>query len=289
MTPENMMSENVTPGTMAPEALMVGWLERQLPAPAAEWLLAQRDRLRAGASERDFNLAVSLAPRRLGRADLLLRLEDFAAADLARPGWDPHGWSVDQAGRIVLLLAGGGVGPAFATRLHELLATADLAETIAFYRGLPLYPDPALHLARAWEGARTSMRPVFESVAHANPYPAEVFDEAAWNQLVLKALFIETTLAPIQGLDRRGNPTLMRMLCDYAHERWAAGRKVSPELWRCVGPWADAAAMDDLAHVLRTGDPAEQAAARAALDGSNRELARCQPSAASQPEIDRVH
>ena len=126
----------------------------------------------------------------------------------------------------------------------------------------------ALHLAQAREGARTAMRPVFEAVAHANPYPAEVFDEAGWNQLVLKALFIETTLAPIQGLDRRANPTLARMLCDYAHERWAAGRPVSPELWRCVGPWADAAMREDLARVLRTGDAAERQAARAALDAA---------------------
>jgi len=157
---------------------------------------------------------------------------------------------------------------AFAARLRSLLQTADLSEAICFLRGLPLYPDPALHLARAREGARSGMRPVFEAVAHANPYPAEVFDEAGWNQLVLKALFIETALAPIQGLDRRANPTLARMLRDYAHERWAAGRRVSPELWRCVGPFADGAAREDLARVLRTGDEAERAAARAALDAA---------------------
>ena len=71
--------------------------------------------------------------------------------------------------------------------------------------------------------------------------------------MVLKALFVETTLAPIVGLDERANPELARILRDYAHERWAAGRPVSPELWRCVGPFAtDAAALDDL-------DRAEQA------------------------------
>ena len=253
---------------MAPEALMASWLERQLPPGAARWLLAERERLRAGVSERDFNLAVSWAPRRLGKADLVLSADDLAAADRARRGWDPRGWSVDQAGRLVLLLAGGGTGAAFAARLRSLLQTADLPEAIAFLRGLPLYPDPALHLMRAREGARSAVRPVFEAVAHANPYPAEAFDEAGWNQLVLKALFIGTALAPIQGLDRRANPALAHMLRDYAHERWAAGRPVSPELWRCVGPFADAAARDDLARVLRTGDGAEREAARAALDAA---------------------
>jgi hypothetical protein len=251
-----------------PAALMAAWLEWQLPPEAADWLLAQRERLRAGVSERDFNLAISLAPRRVGKADLVLRPEDLAAAHAARPGWDPRGWTVDQAGRVVLLLADGTAGPAFAARLKSLFATADLSETICFLRGLPLYPDPELHLMRAREGARSGMRPVFEAVAHANPYPAEMFDEAGWNQLVLKALFIETALAPIQGLDRRANPTLARMLRDYAHERWAAGRAVSPELWRCVGPFADAAAREDLTRVLRTGTEAERAAARAALDAA---------------------
>ena len=250
---------------MTPETLMLGWLWRQLPKEHAAWLVGQWERLRAGVSERDFNLAISLAPRRVGKADLALTAADLVAADQARPGWDPRGWSVDQAARLVLLLAGGGDGPAFAARLRGLLATADLPETIAFLRGLPLYPNPELHLARAREGARSGMRPIFEAVAHANPYASEMFDEAAWNQLVLKALFIETTLAPIQGIDERANPTLMRMLCNYAHERWAAGRPVSPELWRCVGPYADDAAREDLGRVLRTGDAQEREAARAAL------------------------
>ncbi len=45
------------------------------------------------------------------------------------------------------------------------------------------------------------MRVVFEAVAHRNPYPAEQLPEAAWNQMVLKALFVGSRLAPIVGLD----------------------------------------------------------------------------------------
>jgi hypothetical protein len=82
---------------------------------------------------------------------------------------------------------------------------------------------------------------------------------------VLKALFIGSKLDPIQGLDERANPDLAAMLIDYAHERWAAGRPVSPELWRCVGPFADERALDALAHVLDTGQPQEQLAGGLAL------------------------
>ncbi len=73
-------------------------------------------------------------------------------------------------------------------------------------------------------------------MAHRNPYPSERFAENRWNHMVLKAIFVGSPLHPIQGLDARANPPLARMLCDYAHERWAAGRPVSPELLRCVGP-----------------------------------------------------
>ena len=99
---------------MTPDALMAAWLERQLPPEAADWLLTARERLRVGVSERDFNLAISLAPRRLGKADLVLGRDDLAAADAARRGWDPRGWTVDQAGRLVLTALAAWIGVALA-------------------------------------------------------------------------------------------------------------------------------------------------------------------------------
>ena len=52
-------------------------------------------------------------------------------------------------------------------------APADIGELVAFYRGLPLYPDQPRYALRAAEGVRSNMRVVFEAVAHRNPYPAE--------------------------------------------------------------------------------------------------------------------
>ncbi len=247
-----------------PADLLSGWLRRQLPAAAADWLDQQLARLGA-AADRDLYVALGLVPRKLGRQDLELTAADLEQAHAARAGFDPRGWSLDQAARILILLAAGGGGERFAQRFVQLCRTADVAEAIAFYRGLPLYPEPARLEAQAAEGTRSNMRSVFEAVAHRNPYPREQFSENRWNHMVLKALFVGSTLAPIQGLEQRANPALARMLCDYAHERWAAGRPVSPELWRGVGAFADAEALADLQRVLATGDAAERQAAALAL------------------------
>jgi hypothetical protein len=254
------MSESSTP-----RELLRRWLDRQLPEPARAWFDEQLGKLGGEVRDRDLYLALGLVPRKLGKADLDLGDLDLRDAAQARAGWDPRGWSVDQAARILVLLHAGGTGEQFAARFAQLCRTADVAEAIAFYRGLPLYPDPQMLEAQAAEGTRTNMRAVFEAVAHRNPYPKEQFSENRWNHMVLKALFVGSTLHPIQGLDARANPTLARMLCDYAHERWAAGRPVSPELWRCVGPHADAEALGDLQRVLATGDATERKAAALAL------------------------
>jgi hypothetical protein len=254
-----------TPKRTPPE-LLASWVVARSSPAAVEWFRAQLERVKTSQSEKDIYLALGYATRKLGKGDLDLGAEERAAASAARPYWDPSDWSIDQAARIAFVLASQPRdGAAFKARLETLFNTADVWELIAFYRGLPLYPNAVQHVARAREGTRSAMQPIFEAVAHRNPFPMEQFDENAWNHMVLKALFIGSKLAPILGLDERANPRLMRMLCDYAHERWAAQRPVSPELWRCVGPHADAAAVDDLARVLATGGTLERRAAALAL------------------------
>jgi hypothetical protein len=112
------------------------------------------------------------------------------------------------------------------------------------------------------------MRAVFEAIAHRSPYPRENFSQERWNHMVLKALFIGATLHPIQGLDERSNPELAAILRDYAHERWAAGRPVTPELWRCLGPFAEGIMVDDLTRLAASADGEERRAAALALSAS---------------------
>lgn len=255
---------------MTPVELLGQWLATRLPAEGTAWLAGGIDRVRASGAERDLYLLFSLASRKVGTRPLAPTAAELAAATASRPGWDPGDWTVDQATRVHLLLASTTDGAETSRRLDRLCSAADIWELVALYRGLPLYPGAPLHVLRAAEGVRSNMRVVFEAVAHRNPYPAERFGEPAWNQMVLKALFVGSRLHPIVGLDARRNPLLARMLCDYAHERWAASRPVSPELWRCVGPYASGALLDDFRRLLERGSAVEQqAAALALLDASD--------------------
>jgi hypothetical protein len=259
---------------MKPAEALQRWLDQRLDPPGAQWLRECASSLAGAGSDRDLYRWVSVVSRKLGKAPLAIDAADLIVAGQTRPGWDPSAWTIDQAARVRLLLAAATDGDTFVRRLDQLCATADVDELVAFYRGLPVYPDPPRHRQRAAEGLRSNMQVVFEAVAHRNPYPAEQLPDDAWNQMVLKALFVGSKLDPIDGLDRRANVTLARMLSDYAHERWAAGRSISPELWRCVGPFASGRLLADLERVLATGGPAERAAAVLALRSAEAPEAR---------------
>jgi hypothetical protein len=238
--------------------LLRQWLMTQCP-DQADWIAASLDAISQGAPERDLHIFLGLAPRRLGKADLELTASDLAAADAARPGWNPSGWSIDGAARVASLLNAAGNRP-FCERFKDLRRTADVAEMIALYRGLPLYPEPEKLHFEAGEGLRSNIRAVFEAIAHQNPYPRDHFDEHRWNHMILKALFVGSTLSPIVGLAERANPELARILVDYAQERWAAGRPVTEELWIPVKPFrSDPAIADRLAKAIVDAHLTEEA------------------------------
>lgn len=246
--------------------MILSWLQARLDAQQLAWVADQSQRIQQNPGPRALALAIGLAPRKIGKADLALSKEEAAQASATRTNLDTTGWTADGAARAFFVLCSYcGDDAAFAARLDAVMATAEISELMAVLRGLPLYPAPASLVPRAVEGVRSAMLPVFESVAHRNPFPAEHFSHEQWNQMVVKALFIGSTLAPIQGLDERRNAELATILVDYAHERWAAGRAVSPELWRCVGPFADEAGLAALERVMTSGTRDERRAAAAAL------------------------
>ena len=129
-----------------PAELLSSWVVARSSPAATDWFLGQIERLKGSHSEKDIYLALGYATRKLGKGDLELKPEERAAA-AARPYWDPSDWSIDQAARIAFVLAGHARdSKTFKARLETLFNTADVWELIAFYRGLPLYPDAGEHV-----------------------------------------------------------------------------------------------------------------------------------------------
>jgi hypothetical protein len=118
--------------------------------------------------------------------------------------------------------------------------TSEINELLAIFRGFALFPHPQALEPKAREAIRSTMRPVYEAISHRNPYPFEFFDEPAWNQMIVKAFFLDSSIWQIQGVDERYNPDLSVILISLVQERWAAGRFIAPEIWRCAVPHANA-------------------------------------------------
>ncbi len=248
--------------------LLHSWLSRNITPEALIWLHEKRSQIAGGSTTRGLFTAFSAVPRYTGKKELKLTAQDLQAAE-AVTDWYPGHWSVDQVARTLLILA----LPQDDTEqylrvLEQLFSNADVGELVALYQSLPLLPYPERHLSRAAEGIRSNMTAVFNAVAQQNPYPADYFDTPAWNQMVLKAVFVDSPLYLIWDLDRRANSELARMLIDYVHERWAAKRVVTPELWRLVGPFADTSMIADLEKVFNEPDAVQQEAVALACSQS---------------------
>ena len=220
------------------KVLLKNWLDNRVDAGASEWLNCNLAKIENSASEKTLFTSFSAVPRYLGKATLELSAADLQIANQLIPGWNPVAWTCDRVGRALLLISFPHQdSQKYLATLDKIVAAADVAEAIAFYQSLPLLPYPEKFQLRAAEGIRTNMTSVFNAVALNNPYPAQYLNDLAWNQMVLKALFVGSPLHLIYGLQRRNNQQLSQMLIDYARERLAAQRTVSSELWELVVPF----------------------------------------------------
>ncbi len=224
------------------------------------WISQQEQKLRDQFQLRSFYLAFSSAPRFIDKAKLHLTQEELAHAKKLLKGFQPEKWNLLQTVRTYfLLMLPNEVAEDYESTLTKLFETADMDEQVTLYAALPLLPYPNILAKRAAEGIRTNITDVFDAIALHNPFPYDYLNVDAWNQMFLKAVFMQRPLYRIYGADERANPELAQMLVDFAHERWAAKRPVSPELWRFVGPFLNNKYIKEIKKVL-AGEPLEREA-----------------------------
>jgi hypothetical protein len=200
-------------------AELVSALESRLTPAAAGWLTEARERI--AAAPEAAATALPAAGRRCGRGPL-------------GPG-GPYDWSVDDATRVLLLLELPCTGEALAARLGDLYRFGDAHERRGVLRSLAAFD------AELGEGALLLVHDALRSndtrlvAAALGPYGGSRLAAHAWRQAVLKCVFIGVPLAVVDGLDRRADPELARMMADFARERTAAGRDVPPDVTRFLG------------------------------------------------------
>lgn len=243
-------------------------LASRLPPANRAWLDASTRevaRLAPGPSVR-FATLVSEASRAIPKGALSPSANELSRAHEIVAGWNPERWSLLDAARAVLVLSRTDLAQdAGVAGIEDCFRYADVGELVSLHRALCLAPDPRRFAWRAGEGCRSSMRVVYEAAACDTPLPFTCFDDLAWRQLAIKAVFVGAPLWRVHGLDERLDAELARMALDLVEERRAAGRRVQPELWLCVGSHGGPRAAESLERELAGDFPAGRGAAALAL------------------------
>jgi len=236
-------------------------LQKHITPETQTWL---EDAARAAAAHdmSKFNIAFVAMPRRTGKK--LIEISSAQQEDLRsrRKDFNISGWTADRLARVWLLMQ---LNPADKSRYHaaaeNLFLNAEMGELVSLYSSLPVLAYPQSWAKRCAEGIRSNIGQVLEAVICNNPFPSEQLDEAAWNQLILKAIFTDKPLLDIVGLRERRNVNLAKSLSDYAHERWAAHRDLNPLVWLCVAPFIDDHNFSDIQRLFSSADVRERDAA----------------------------
>jgi hypothetical protein len=215
---------------------------------------------------RQINTAFAVMPRKTGKSIVQISQDMIKEIDHVKPGFTIENWPLDKLGRLCLLLH---LDPSdqekYFKTIENLFLAAEVSELVALYSFLPVFAGPDLWKLRCAEGIRSNIGLVLEAIMYHNPYPEKYLDEKAWNQLILKAFFTDKDINQIPGIDERSNSELALTLKDYAYERWAAGRKINPFLWRFTTKFLDEGLVDDLKKVLSEGTLREKQAAALTL------------------------
>lgn len=223
---------------------------------AKSWLHQQLQLLTETNSTQRFNITFTAMPRFTGKQPI---------PDTHIPEANDlfiHGYTLDRLARIWWLLQFPSEDrQRYIAAIEDLFGAADMNEQITLYGALPILAYPEVWKLRTAEGIRSNIGGVLEAIMEHNAYPARYLEEPAWNQLVMKAIFTDKAVHLITGLDARANRDLALILRDYAHERWAAGRKINPMLWRLIAPFIDETILPDITRIWQSDQIVDKEAA----------------------------
>lgn len=233
-------------------------LDKNTGLEAMDWLSEKILRLENSQSARDLFMTYSLLASKFDKTPDINYSDD---SNETISYFKAHGADVLQMSRIYLLTKVLELNPQFYIKeVAKIIEVADTTELETFLRYLTILPESESFKHAAVEALRTNISIIFDAITLNNRYPALYFNDQQWNQMYLKAAFMERDLALIQSVDERANADLTRIISDYAHERWAASRKIDPMFWRPVSKFIDDTLLSDMERLLTSEDKIENKA-----------------------------
>ena len=185
---------------------------------------------------------------------------------------DVHAWTIDDAGRTLLLA---GLGERAADELPDLYRFGDAAERRGLLRALPYLPIGDAALGLVDDAIRTNDTSLI--AAALGPYATEHLDDAGYSQAVLKCVFSGIPIAPLDGIPERVTPDGARMLAAFVHERIAAGRDVPAEVWLVIDRHPPAAELQAIEAELESEVSDRRRAAIRTLEARSAKAASGEP------------
>lgn len=212
--------------------LLLSLIQQQPSAgKAVDYLTQQVDAFQANPQTATFYRVFTAIPRFVPKQFVEVPDAMRLAVEQLRSGFTVAGWTLDRLARVWWLLQlPADDQTAYVNSITQLFKAAELNELVALYSALPVLAYPEAWRFQATEGVRNNIADVQSAIMLHNPYPADYFDEAAWNQMILKAFFTDKDVTRIIGLTERKNARLSQTLVDYAAERRAAGRSLPPNI-----------------------------------------------------------
>jgi len=246
-------------------------LKLNLNEPEFHWLTSAVAQISKAKSRKDLYISYSLCTSKIDDKPIT----DFGSQDFEWKDYlEIQKASTLEISRIFILSSVLEAGEDFLKPVQQLIQVADKTELETFLKYLVLLPEPKNFKFAAVEALRTNIATVFNAISQYNPYPSQYFTTAEWNQMYLKAAFMQQDLKKISEINKMANKDLTRIISDYAHERWAASRAIDPMFWRPVSNFVEGELVDDIARLFKSDNEREQKAATLVCFHSNADEAK---------------
>ena len=214
-------------------------LRRSAPAESIDWLDGSISQLQSGNDIPNKLSYLTAMARRKFKDAYFQNKPEISFDEVSKISLE-H-WMTGDAARLILISNAIEQHPDQSVKIIDTCyRQGDESERFAITAGLLFFPQPETLKHLAMETGRVNSKYLFSSIALNNPYPYLYYTEHEFNQLVLKALFLEIPIIKIVGLDKRVNKELSRMCEEYIRERLSANRTFPIDIWLAQSPFASA-------------------------------------------------